>query len=54
MHVRGFTRHTSSGVADSTRSTYAGLIGKIPYLQDRGLAMAVHFPFGQLGGSSLY
>ena len=32
MHVRGFTQHPSSGVADHKRGTYAGLIEKIPYL----------------------
>src|SRR5262245_7977961 len=31
MHVRGFTRHPSSGLGDSLRGTYAGLIEKIPY-----------------------
>src|SRR5580658_4833297 len=33
MHVRGFTRHPSSGLRAETRGTYAGLIEKIPYLQ---------------------
>ena len=33
MHVRGFTRHPSSGVTENIRGTYAGLIEKIPYLQ---------------------
>ena len=33
MHVRGFTRHPSSGVAEKKRGTFAGLIEKIPYLQ---------------------
>jgi isoamylase len=32
MHVGGFTRHPSSGVAPAKRGTYAGLIDKIPYL----------------------
>ena len=36
MHVRGFTRHRDSGVPKPTRGTYAGLIEKIPYLQDLG------------------
>jgi glycogen operon protein len=26
MHVRGFTRHPSSGVAEKARGTYAGLV----------------------------
>src|ERR1700752_4467525 len=34
MHVRGFTRHPTSGVPESTRGTYRGLIQKIPHLQD--------------------
>jgi glycogen operon protein len=33
MHVRGFTRHPNSGVGEKTRGTFAGLIEKIPYLQ---------------------
>jgi glycogen operon protein len=37
MHVRGFTRHPSSGVADKTRGTYAGVIEKIPYLKELGV-----------------
>ena len=36
MHVRGFTRHPSSGVGEKTRGSYAGLIEKIPYLRDLG------------------
>jgi isoamylase len=31
MHVCGFTAHPSSGLAESKRGTYAGLIEKIPY-----------------------
>ncbi len=34
LHVRGFTRHPSSGVAPAKSGTYAGLIEKIPYLKD--------------------
>ena len=37
MHVAGFTKHPSSGVDPAKRGTYAGLIGKIPYLQDLGV-----------------
>jgi glycogen operon protein len=37
LHVRGFTRHPSSGVAPEKRGTYAGLIEKIPYLKDLGI-----------------
>jgi glycogen operon protein len=35
MHVRGFTRHTSSGVRHP--GTYEGMIEKIPYLQSIGV-----------------
>src|SRR5262249_51223161 len=34
MHVRGFTRHPSSGVGEKTRGTYLGLVEKIPYLRE--------------------
>jgi isoamylase len=37
MHVAGFTKHPSSGVDPAKRGTYAGLIHKIPYLQDLGV-----------------
>jgi glycogen operon protein len=37
MHVRGFTSHRSSGVAEQQRGTFAGLIKKIPYLQRLGI-----------------
>lgn len=35
MHVRGFTAHASSKVAD--RGTYRGIIEKIPYLKETGI-----------------
>jgi glycogen operon protein len=44
MHVRGFTRHPSSGVGEETRGTYAGLIEKIPYLQDLGITAVELLP----------
>lgn len=34
MHVRGFTKHTSSGVKN--RGTFAGIAEKIPYLKEVG------------------
>ena len=37
MHVRGFTCHPSSGVAEKARGTFRGLIEKIPYLQQLGV-----------------
>ena len=47
MHVRGFTRHPSSGVARRTRGTYAGLIEKIPYLHDLGITAVELLPVFQ-------
>jgi len=44
MHVRGFTRHPSSGIGEGTRGTYAGLIDKIPYLQDLGVTAVELLP----------
>ncbi|MBV8505621.1 MAG: glycogen debranching protein GlgX [Alphaproteobacteria bacterium] len=44
MHVGGFTRHPSSGVATSKRGTYAGLIDKIPYLRDLGISAVELLP----------
>jgi len=47
MHVRGFTRHPSSGVAEAKRGTYAGLIEKIPYLRDLGITAVELLPVFQ-------
>ena len=47
MHVAGFTRHPSSGVAPELRGTYAGMIEKIPYLQDLGITAVELLPVFQ-------
>jgi len=47
MHVRGFTQHSNSGVGDKTRGTYAGLIEKIPYLQQLGITAVELLPVFQ-------
>jgi len=47
LHVAGFTRHPSSGVAPGTRGTYAGMIEKIPYLQDLGVTAVELLPVFQ-------
>ena len=44
MHVRGFTRHPSSGVGEKTRGTFAGLIEKIPYLRELGITAVELLP----------
>ena len=47
LHVRGFTRHPSSGVTASKRGTYAGLIEKIPYLRELGITAVELLPVFQ-------
>jgi glycogen operon protein len=47
LHVRGFTRHPSSGVGAVKRGTYAGLIEKIPYLKDLGVTAVELLPVFQ-------
>jgi isoamylase len=44
MHIRGFTRHSSSGLAGDIRGTYRGLIEKIPYLKDLGITAVELLP----------
>jgi len=47
MHVGGFTRHPSSGLAPGLRGTYAGLIEKIPYLAALGITAVELLPVFQ-------
>jgi glycogen operon protein len=47
LHVRGFTRHESSGVPEATRGTYAGLVEKLPYLVDLGVTALELLPIFQ-------
>jgi isoamylase len=47
MHVGGFTRHPSSRVAKKKRGTFAGLIEKIPYLQQLGITAVELLPVFQ-------
>jgi glycogen operon protein len=47
MHVRGFTRHPSSGVEERKRGTFAGVIEKIPYLQQLGITAVELMPVFQ-------
>jgi glycogen operon protein len=47
MHVRGFTAHPSSGLPESIRGCYAGLVEKIPYLQQLGITAVELLPVFQ-------
>ncbi len=42
IHVRGFTKHKSSGV--SKKGTYAGILEKIPYLKELGITSLLLMP----------
>ncbi len=44
LHVRGFTRHESSGLPAGRRGTYAGLIDRIPHLQALGITAVELLP----------
>ena len=45
MHVRSFTQHSSSGVANS--GTFAGIIEKIPYLKQLGVTAVELLPVNE-------
>ena len=47
LHVAGFTKHPSSGVPESKRGTYYGLVEKIPYLQKLGITAVELLPIQQ-------
>lgn len=42
LHVRGFTKHQSSGVKH--KGTYSGIVEKIPYLQELGINTVLLMP----------
>jgi isoamylase len=47
MHVGGFTKNPNSGIEETKRGTYAGLIEKIPYLVDLGVTAVELLPVFQ-------
>lgn len=47
LHVKGFTRHPSSGLDEEIRGTYSGLVEKIPYLKDLGVTAVELLPVFQ-------
>jgi glycogen operon protein len=47
LHVGGFTRHHNSGLPERLRGSYAGLIEKIPYLQELGITTVELMPIQQ-------
>ncbi len=47
MHIGGFTRHPNSGLDESLRGTYLGVIEKIPYLKELGITAVELMPVQQ-------
>jgi len=47
LHVGGFTRGPSSGIPQEKRGTYAGLVEKIPYLEELGVTAVELMPVCQ-------
>jgi hypothetical protein len=47
LHVRGLTRHPTSGVETPKSGTYAGLIEEIPHLKDLGVTAVELLPIFQ-------
>jgi isoamylase len=47
MHVRGFTRSPTSGLAPERSGTYAGVVDKIPHLKELSVTMVELLPVQQ-------
>jgi isoamylase len=47
VHVKGFTARDNSGVTPEARGTFAGMIEKIPYLQELGVTVVELLPIFQ-------
>lgn len=47
MHVRGFTKHPSSNLAEDLRGTFKGLVERIPYLTKLGVSAVELLPVFQ-------
>ncbi len=47
LHVRGFTKNANSGVDAARAGTYAGLVEKIPYLNELGITIVELMPVFQ-------
>ncbi|TWU44415.1 Glycogen debranching enzyme [Novipirellula aureliae] len=47
LHVRGFTQHPRSGIPESHRGTFLGVVDKIPHLVDLGITAVELMPIFQ-------
>nr|WP_232298979.1 glycogen debranching protein GlgX [Granulicella tundricola] len=52
MHIAGFTGHPNSGVSETNRGTYAGVVEKIPHLQTLGVTAVEILPVFQFDPQS--
>jgi len=52
MHIAGFTRHPNSGVSQTKRGSYLGVIEKIPHLQSLGITAVEILPVFQFDPQS--
>jgi glycogen operon protein len=52
LHIRGFTQNPNSGVSEDKRGKYAGIIEKIPYLQELGVTIVELMPIYQFDPGS--
>lgn len=54
LHVKGFTKHPSSGLSESEMGTYSGLTDKIPYLKDLGVTAVELMPVFQFDEGDIH
>lgn len=52
LHVGGFTQHRDSGVRESRRGTFSGVVDKIPYLCELGITAVELMPVFQFDPGS--
>ena len=53
LHVKGFTASASSRIPESSRGTFAGVVGKIPYLKKLGVTAVELLPICELRPDNL-
>ncbi len=54
LHVKGFTKHPSSGLSPDERGTYSGLTDKIPYLKELGITAVELMPVFQFDETDVH
>lgn len=54
LHVKGFTKHPSSGFSPEEQGTYSALTAKIPYLKDLGVTAVELMPVFQFDETDVH